>query len=355
MNELQVDKELRERAKKEIVNVPTHFSAGIDQVLGSLAVRSVPKKSYVRKNKWLLSVACLLFGMFLLLGAGFVSPTMAHMLKNLPYVSTIFGFVGDSGIKVADQQGLTQPLDQSVNDQGITVSLKEAYYDRLNLSIGFAVTFPPSENGFQHIEKLSYEWAGRTITRTFTTEEAKKSYQIHWRHVEGNTYYGTFQPFYFEEMPEEWTLKLAFQKIGGVDGTWQFDIPLSRKSTDAVTKVTEPGVSGQSRGIIFSVKQIIRTPSTTRIVFGVQGESESKEPEHEEEEKLKQIERFSDAIRVFDSNGVPLSSITDEKGRRRGGITGIKFFTKDFHPVSAESDSIIIAVDKELRLEIPLD
>ncbi|WP_103107492.1 DUF4179 domain-containing protein [Brevibacillus reuszeri] len=350
MNELQVDKELREKAKKAIVDVPMHFSAGIDQVLSSLRVHPVQKRSSVRKNKWLMSVACLLFGMFLLIGAGFVSPTMAHMLKNLPYVSTVFGFVGESGIKVADQQGLTQPLNHSVNDQGITVSLKEAYYDRLNLSIGFAITFPPSENGFQHIEKLSYEWAGRTITRTFTTEEAKKDYLIHWRHVEGNTYYGTFQPYYFEEMPEEWTLKLAFQKIGGVDGTWQFDIPLSRKPTDAVTKVTEPGVSGQSRGIIFSIKQIIRTPSATRIVFEVQGESESTE-----QEKLNQVDRLSDSIRVFDSNGVPLSSITDEKGKSRGGITGVNFFAKDFHPISAESDYMIIAVDKQLRFEIQLD
>lgn len=350
MNELQVDKVLREKAKKAIVDVPMHFSAGIDQVLSSLRVHPVQKRSSVRKNKWLMSVACLLFGMFLLIGAGFVSPTMAHMLKNLPYVSTVFGFVGESGIKVADQQGLTQPLNQSVNDQGITVSLKEAYYDRLNLSIGFAITFPPSENGFQHIEKLSYEWAGRTITRTFTTEEAKKDYLIHWRHVEGNTYYGTFQPYYFEEMPEEWTLKLAFQKIGGVDGTWQFDIPLSRKPTDAVTKVTEPGVSGQSRGIIFSIKQIIRTPSATRIVFEVQGESESTE-----QEKLNQVDRLSDSIRVFDSNGVSLSSITDEKGKSRGGITGVNFFAKDFHPISAESDYMIIAVDKQLRFEIQLD
>lgn len=350
MNELQVDKELREKAKKAIVDVPMHFSAGIDQVLSSLRVHPVQKRSSVRKNKWLMSVACLLFGMFLLIGAGFVSPTMAHMLKNLPYVSTVFGFVGESGIKVADQQGLTQPLNQSVKDQGITVSLKEAYYDRLNLSIGFAITFPPSENGFQHIEKLSYEWAGRTITRTFTTEEAKKDYLIHWRHVEGNTYYGTFQPYYFEEMPEEWTLKLVFQKIGGVDGTWQFDIPLSRKPTDAVTKVTEPGVSGQSRGIIFSIKQIIRTPSATRIVFEVQGESESTE-----QEKLNQVDRLSDSIRVFDSNGVPLSSITDEKGKSRGGITGVNFFAKDFHPISAESDYMIIAVDKQLRFEIQLD
>lgn len=353
MNELQVDKELREKAKKAIVDVPMHFSAGIDQVLGSLPVRPVLKKSYVRKNKWLISVACLLMGMFLLIGTGLVSPTMAHMLKNLPYVSTIFSFVGDSGIKVADQQGLTQPLDQSVNNQGITVSLKEAYYDRLNLSIGFVVTFPPSENGFQHIEKLSYEWQGRTITRTFTTEEAKKSYLLHWRHVEGNTYYGTFQSFFFEELPEEWTLKLVLQKIGGVDGIWQFDIPLTRKPADAVTKVTEPGVSGQSRGFILSVKQIIRTPSTTRIVFGVQGESESIEPA--EEETLNQIDRLSDAIRVFDSKGVPLSSITDEKGNRRGGITGSTLFTKDFHPISVDSHSMTIAVDKQLRFEIPLD
>ncbi|MGG1662982.1 DUF4179 domain-containing protein [Brevibacillus sp. NRS-1366] len=353
MNESQVDKELRQMAKKAIVDVPAPFSAGIDCVLDSLPIRPPQKKPYRRKHKWLIPVACLLLGMFLLTGTGLVSPTMAHMLKSLPYVGTIFGFIGDSGVKEADQQGLTQQLDQTVTDQGITVALREAYYDRLNLSIGFAVTFPPNENGFQHIEKLSYDWGGSTITRTFTPEEAKRSYLLHWRHVKGNTYYGTFQPFFMEELPEEWTLPLTLQKIGGVDGTWQFDIPLSRKATDAVTKVTEPGISGHSRGFVLSVKKIIRTPSATRIVFGVQGESESLKLT--EEEKINQIELLSNGIRVFDSNGVPLSSITDQNGNRRGGIVGVTFFAKDFHPISADSRSISIEVDRQLRFEIPLD
>ena len=355
MNERQVDKELRQIAKRGTGDVPAHFSAGIDQVLESLPLpnRHVQKKSYVRKNNWLIPVACLIVGMFLLIGTGFVSPTMAHMLKTLPYVGSIFGFIGDSGVKEANQQGLTQPLDQTETDQGITVALKEAYHDRLNLSIGFTVTFPPNVDGFQHIEKLSYNWGGQSTTRTFTAEEAKKNYLLHWRHVGGNTYYGTFQPFFMEELPQEFTLQLGLQKMGGVEGNWSFEIPLSRTSADEVTKVMEPNVSGQSRGYTLTVEQIVRTPSATRIVFGVQGEGGSFNLS--DDEKWYQIMLLSDAIRVFDSNGVPLSSITDEKGNRRGGIVGESRFTKDFHPISANSSSITIVVDQQLRFEIPLD
>ncbi|MED4784667.1 DUF4179 domain-containing protein [Brevibacillus choshinensis] len=353
MNEQQVDKELRQFAKKASGDLPVQFSAGIDQLLESLPIRSAQKKSYRRKNNWLIPVACLIVGMFLLIGTGFVSPTMAHMLKRLPYVGSVFDFIGDSGVKEANQQGLTQLLNQTETDQGITVALKEAYYDRLNLSISFAVTFPPGGNGFQHIEKLNYNWGGQTITRTFTAEEAKNNYILHWRHVGGNTYYGTFQPLLTEEMPEEFSLQLRLQKIGGAEGTWSFEIPLSRKPTDEVTKVTEPKVSGQTSRYTLTVEQIVRTPSATRIVIGVQGKGESLKLS--DDEKWNQIMLLSNAIRVFDSNGVPLSSITDENGNVRSGIVGETRFTKDFHPISATSNSITIAVDRQLRFEIPLD
>jgi Domain of unknown function (DUF4179) len=354
MNNQQVDKELREFAKKATVDVPAQFSAGIDKVLDSLPVRPTHKNpAYMRKNKWLIPVAGLFLGMFLLIGTGFVSPTMAQILNNLPYVGSIFGFIGDSGVKEANQQGLTQQLDQTVTDQGITVSLKEGYYDRLNLSIGFTVTFPPDGNRFQHIENLSYNLGGGTINRSFTAEDAKNGYLLHWRHAGGNTYYGTFQPFLTEELPEDFTLQLALHKMGGVEGAWSFEIPLSRKLADEVTKVTEPKVSGQARGFTLTVEKIVRTPSTTRITFGVEGEGDFYKLSVDE--KVNQIMLLSDDIRVFDSSGGSLSSITDKNGNIRGGIVGDTRFTKDFHPISTDSRSMTIVVDQDFRFEIPLD
>ncbi|WNC13569.1 DUF4179 domain-containing protein [Brevibacillus brevis] len=353
MNESQMDKELRQFAKNAIVDVPARFSAGIDHVLDSLPPQPMRKNRSTRKNYWLMPVACLFLGVFLLIGTGFVSPTMAHMLRNLPFVGSIIGFIGDSGIREANQQGLATRLEQMATDQGITVALKEAYYDRLNLSVGFTVTFPPNETRYPHIEKVSYSLGGQTITRTFTEEQAKNSYLLHWRHAEGNTYYGTFQPFFTEPLPEELPLKLKLEKMGGVEGEWQFDIPLSRKPADEFTKVTEPKVSGQSGDYTISVKQVIRAPSATRIVFGVQAEKDSLSLT--EDDKVNQIMMLSNDIRVFDSKGVPLSSITDEKGNRGGGIIGVTQFSKDFHPISPESRSITIVVDRQLRFEIPLD
>lgn len=351
MNENQMEQVLRQLSKSRREDVPASFASGIDATLAELPNLSKPFPMK-KKRSGIVTAACILLGVTLILGSGFVSPTMAQVLKNLPYIGSIFGFIGDSGIKSANKQGFTTSLNQSVSDQGINVTVHETYYDRVNLSIGFFVTFPQGTEGFNHIEKLSYEAKGKSYSRTFTEEDIRKYADMDWRYVGNDTYYGAFKPFYFEELPEEFELRLLIQQIGGVEGKWNFTIPLQRKETDAVTKIDEPLVTGEWEEYTITLKQVLRTPSAARLIFSVKGGERFNRLT--EEEKSYQLHLLSTKMKVFDDKGKPLSNITSVRGDINGGMLGEGVIVRDYHPISTEATSLTVKVENQVLLQAAL-
>lgn len=71
------------------------------------------------------------------IGAGFVSPAWADTLKQLPLLGGIFEHTEDPGLKLAAVQGMTTAPALSVTQDGVTLSITEAFYDGTRLALGF--------------------------------------------------------------------------------------------------------------------------------------------------------------------------------------------------------------------------
>lgn len=351
MNESQVEQALQHLSSRSY-DVPIDFQKGIDEVLANLPQSANhPRPAY--RKKWIVSTAGFIAGIMLLVSACFVSPTLAQVIKKIPYIGTIISFVGDSGVQVANQSGFVQQVNQTAVDHGIQVTVTEAYYDQLKLSVGIQVTFPKSSNQFQYIKKLRYELAGKSYTREYTEDQFKQASSFSWRYIGNNTYYGTFEPFFLEDLPQQDRMKLDFQNIGGVDGDWRFDIPISRMETDQATKIDEPLVTQSTNEYSVTVKKIIRTPSTTRVILSL-GLGERYQSMTEDELGYA-IHLLSTKVKVFDQNGKPLPSITRDRGSTFGGITSDTMIGLDYQPISLEPTSLTIKIGKEVELPVKLE
>ncbi|RXZ81314.1 DUF4179 domain-containing protein [Paenibacillaceae bacterium] len=78
------------------------------------------------------AAAALGLGIF---STGFISPAMAETLSQIPVIGSVFQNSVDSGLKSAAEQGLVAKLAISDAQEGVTLTVSEAYHDGSRLSI----------------------------------------------------------------------------------------------------------------------------------------------------------------------------------------------------------------------------
>ncbi|NQX43921.1 DUF4179 domain-containing protein [Paenibacillus tritici] len=92
-----------------------------------------------RMPRWLtrlmISAASVAAGLVIIVSLGFISPAMAETLKQLPFMESVFRLVGDAGLQKANEAGLTTNVQQSVTQDGTTISVSEQMYDGSRLSL----------------------------------------------------------------------------------------------------------------------------------------------------------------------------------------------------------------------------
>ncbi|OPY57821.1 MAG: hypothetical protein A4E55_01362 [Pelotomaculum sp. PtaU1.Bin035] len=77
-----------------------------------------------------------------ILGSGFVSTSMAKVLVNIPFIGSVFDrekFAG-RGLQNIDTNDIAKYDDMQITDHGITVAIREAYYDQSGFAIGYVVS-----------------------------------------------------------------------------------------------------------------------------------------------------------------------------------------------------------------------
>lgn len=92
-----------------------------------------------RMPRWvsrvMISAASVAGGLVLLISLGFISPAMAETLKQLPFMSSVFQLAGDAGLRKANEAGLTTNVEQTVTQDGMTLTVSEQMYDGSRLSL----------------------------------------------------------------------------------------------------------------------------------------------------------------------------------------------------------------------------
>lgn len=204
------------------ISVPTEK---LDKIIENTMKENRVKKSKMKVAIYSLSAAVVGFGLFM--GSAMLSPAMAKVASHLPIVGTFFNDSVDEGLRIAGQKGLTQMVDQSTKDNGITLTMNEIFYDGTRLTLGYT---QESLLAIGELERPTIEVNGKEINFS-------SSYSGDFMTPQKYKGFINIQPT--EELPAEFELKMRIDAVGLIPGKWEFDFPVKQSNEVTVIKTQE--------------------------------------------------------------------------------------------------------------------
>jgi len=225
-----MNKELPE-FKNEVdkINVPTEK---LDFIIANTIKENKVKKP--KRKIALYSVSAAVLGIGLFIGSAIASPAMAKVASHIPLIGTFFNDSNDEGLRIAGQKGLTQIVDQSTKDNGITLTMNEVFYDGTRLTFGYT---QEALLAIGQLERPTIEVNGKEIN--FSSGSSGDF-------ITPLKYKGTMDITPTEELPEEFELKMRIDAVGLIPGKWEF--AFSVKQSNEVTVIRPKEVTSIEGG-----------------------------------------------------------------------------------------------------------
>ncbi|WP_369436014.1 DUF4179 domain-containing protein [Lysinibacillus fusiformis] len=247
----------------------------------------------------------------IIIGLGFVSPTMASVLANVPLLNTIFETTDDPGLKVALNDTNANVLNKTISSNGVSLTIQDIVYDGTRLAFSFV------QEKKEEIYPLHIEVNGEIINFS----ENLRSTQL-----ENGDHMGLIQVYPKEPLPDDFELLVKIHQIGDTKGDWQFNAHITKVKTNS--KKIAVGQTGVIDGIQYEVKklELADTGVSLHLLF------------HTEMDELFNLERVIQ-LHVLDENGRTLP-IVDEHGS--GDEKGMRYEYL-FEPIDADVESLTIS------------
>ncbi|MFD2443248.1 DUF4179 domain-containing protein [Bacillus sp. CGMCC 1.16607] len=276
---------------KENEKVPEIFSKGLEEALNNLPelhspiVRTKAKKNKLAIKVTAVSAAALTIGV---IGSGFLSPAMANVLKEVPFIGSVFGDSSDSSLKKIEEKGLASKLNETVTDNEVSLTITEAYFGGGRLAIGYIIETDKMElESFGKAKGIPLSYKALLDGQSFAhLTEFEQS-------VEDGVARGIMDVGVgnVSDLSEEPNLELRVKEINGIKGSWNFNIKVSNKQTKAATTSFTPMVSTTWENATFVVEKAEFTPAGSQIVI---------------DRTLPRDEKDNYSFVVYDENGTSL-------------------------------------------------
>lgn len=193
----------------------------------------------------------------LILISGFVFTPMTKVLAAVPLVGSIYESLHmNMGAEIEKKELITE-LNQTVSDNGIDITITSAYYDGSYIG----VTFKAEGEGLSNSAVVDYSFY----------HYVKNGVKMGWSGflgdlIEVDGYYeSAIQIQYPEkELPKEYTLPLIFDNMGGVDGKWEFEIPVTQLP---MKKVSMEVSTSKNEKFSFSLTSLVIGESNMRLHY----------------------------------------------------------------------------------------
>lgn len=257
----EMDALLRHSAKGRGSTVPAVVANRIETVLAGLPDRAAPERGpRLRRAAAVAGIGALLVGGAAIGWGQLNSPASAIKEAQFSPLPTIAGTVSSQtptaaeGMRVVGQimpeaDGKTGP---SVTDQGITVMIREVYYDNYELGVRYTVTSDKPIDGFAVDGELKLNGKSVGIFGRNLPDEAslQRWLQNRYENVGTGRYEaavvtdlmsaGVLNAYYPDKLyPTDYNVQLQITKIGGTAGHWNFDIDSRSKLADTYSVHTE--------------------------------------------------------------------------------------------------------------------
>ncbi|MEH7381020.1 DUF4179 domain-containing protein [Bacillus sp. JJ1533] len=201
------------------------------------------RKQKPRSKKIVLTTVGSVAAAFILfLGSATFSPTLAKVASEIPLVGTFFNESGDEGLQIAGKSGLTQVINQTAKDNGVTLTMNEIFYDGTRLTFGMT---HESLVAIGDIERPTILVNGKEINFSAGTSG---------KFITPSKYEVVMDIKPTEDLPEEFEMKVIIDAVGLLPGKWKFEFPVKQSNEVTVIQLNKTNVIYDAEVTVESIK-----------------------------------------------------------------------------------------------------
>ncbi|WP_239617109.1 DUF4179 domain-containing protein [Cohnella mopanensis] len=216
------------------------------------------------RKRILWASACVILLLAGIFAMGFVSPAMAKVLRQIPVIGSAFQTVGDAGIQHAVERGLASTVDQTVEDEGVAVTLDQVIYDGTRLSIGIL-----------HSSDITILIPGSSEMIRADGREINASMGGSTKALADGMTATIYKFTPTEPLPERFKLDFHFNEVSmnkdgrseKIAGNWWFTTPVVKITEGVTVTPFDPPLIREHDGIRIAVTEVTTTPLTTQVAF----------------------------------------------------------------------------------------
>lgn len=214
----------------------------------------------------------------LIIGSGFISPTMASVLAKVPLLDSIFNSSGEPGLRVALEDDNRVNLNKTITSNGVSITIKDIIYD------GSRIAFSFTQDQESEIAPLQIEIDNKVIN--FSENYKGKA-------IDNGEFEGLIQVFPEEKLPNKFHMVVKIHQIGETKGEWKFETDM-KKSNNHTMELAK-GQKASIDGINYKVKKF--EAADTGVHLQLEFDAEMEELQNGKKVLM---------LHVLDQNGQPL-------------------------------------------------
>lgn len=326
--------ELDEDEIGKIINSKEMPNDLTDRIMNQIYINKTMKKERsIMKRRAKITSVVIAATALMVVGSGFVSPTMADSLQQIPVMKSIFKYAGDLGLKKASDNNLVDKPNLTVKTDNSTYTVPELVYDgtRLSLSIERSSHVNQNQNSerfMTNVEEVDIKINGEDLQSYAPNNNNNNITLFYYPGVTSNSMILEFSDIHNQggtKFPSKFDLTVSL-KIKGSNDAIVFNLPVTENQEGSrLLEVNETKNSSNNRLTLNTVKLTpITTSISTQLIVP------------------KAYDPLKDNIQyeVIDNNGNEIKLLTSNSWYESGGkevITDIRF-----EPINEKVDKIVI-------------
>lgn len=224
---------LEKKLKQVKTNVPTAFSAKVDETLLNFS----SKKKRMMLTVWSSTAAIAIVSVLMV--SSMLSPTFAKSIQQIPVVGSVFHLGGEKGLKGSNQnnsnaagemitadskeskQNNANIVGKEISSPSSTLKITDVVYDGLRLSISYIQELHDDNSKMIDLEDMIFKADGKLL------DEGGESGD----YLNKNKYAGTIS--FSRHIPKEdvFTLTLNVEQLGNEKGNWSMELPVTKQAS----------------------------------------------------------------------------------------------------------------------------
>lgn len=233
--------------------------------------RVIATRNKNRAGRTIIAVAS---AFVILMGSGFISPTMAASIKQIPGINSIFKFAGDLGLKTADEKGLVTTVNSSDSHDNLTLNVPVVMFDGTRVSIGIehqsSMKKYLDKNMQELISNMELFINGEPVNSYAPADTSNSIDPYIIPSIEDNSAIIQFSDRHNQGgkvFPDKFDLTLKISVLG-IQEPFEIDIPVEKNTKDNLA--LNPSISRQYENINLKLDRVEFTPITTNLTTRIE-------------------------------------------------------------------------------------